>query len=33
MRTSYMLSEKDQASNEEMMEKLGSLKILPCLPK
>jgi len=28
-----MLSEKDQASNEEMMEKLGSLKILPFLPK
>jgi len=28
-----MLSKKDQASNEEMIEKLGSLKILPCLPK
>jgi len=28
-----MFSKKDQASNEEMMEKLGSLKILPFLPK
>jgi hypothetical protein len=33
MHPSYMISKKDQASNEEMMEKLGSLKILPVLPK